>query len=249
MASPSELSGALQQIGLAEKEAAIYLVLLSLETATAYQIAQRCRVKKPTVYVVLEDLREKGLVLKVPHAKKALYSPVDLGEYLHEQERKLAAARSALPALRALGSGPPSGVYFFNGLRGIAQALDYKFDSMRGKTFHSFYSTSVADNKEIMRLYFTWDRKALAADISFKIIVPKEKGVYYKEILELARDNEQIETRVLPEHGFPPTTSIEIADDFVRIIDEKNEEATVIDNKQIARAMQQIFKIVWEKGI
>ena len=63
----------LGQIGLTDKQAKVYLALLSLESSTAYEIAQHCEVKKPTVYVILEELRQKGLVLKVPHAKKALF--------------------------------------------------------------------------------------------------------------------------------------------------------------------------------
>ena len=65
----------LEAIGLTEKESVVYVALLSLGTGTAYRIAEECSVKKPTVYVILEDLRKKGLVLKVPHAKKALFAP------------------------------------------------------------------------------------------------------------------------------------------------------------------------------
>src|SRR3989344_3477902 len=249
MRSLPKLASTLQQVGLAEKEAAVYLALLSIETATAYQIAQHCDVKKPTVYVILEDLRKKGLVLKVPHAKKALFAARNISEYLQEQENKIKAVREIVPKLYALGNANRSGVYFFNGLRGIQQAIDYKFDSMRGKTFYSFYSTAVADNKEVMRLYAMWDRKALKSGISFRVVVPREKGRYYRELSELAREYERIEIRTLSEHGFPPTTSIEIANDFVRIIDEEKEEATIIDNVQVANAMRQIFEIVWEKGV
>src|SRR3990167_7744709 len=99
----ADLAKNLEQIGLSPKEAQVYLALLSLESSTAYEIAQHCEVKKPTVYVILEDLRQKGLVLKVPHAKKALFAARDISEYLHEQRRKLGAVESIVPQLQALG--------------------------------------------------------------------------------------------------------------------------------------------------
>ena len=91
------LAQTLQQIGLEEKEAEVYLALLSLESSTAYQIAQHCEVKKPTVYVILEELRQKGLVLKVPHAKKALFAARNITEYLHEQRQKIKAVETIVP--------------------------------------------------------------------------------------------------------------------------------------------------------
>jgi len=245
-----ELTTTLRQVGLTEKEAVVYVALLSLETGTAYQIAQQCEVKKPTVYVILEDLRKKGLVLKIPHAKKALFSASDLGGYLREQENRLKTAQSIIPKLHALGSGPPSSVYFFNGLNGFIQALGFKFETMRGKTYHSFYSVLAGGSKEIKEAYSKWDRKAVAADVGFKIIMAKEGGgKYYKDIFDLAKAGEDIEIRLLEKYDYPPTTTIEIAEDFIRILDETREQATIIDNKQTADAMRQIFQVVWEKGV
>ena len=70
MAENPEIIDTLSHIGLSEKEVHVYVALAELESGTAYQIALACDVKKPTVYVILEDLRKKGLVLKIPHAKK-----------------------------------------------------------------------------------------------------------------------------------------------------------------------------------
>ncbi len=245
-----DLASTLQRIGLSEKEAVVYLALLSLETATAYQIALRCDVKKPTVYVILEDLRTKGLALKIPHAKKALFAARDIVEYLQEQENRIKSVRAVVPQLHALGGADRPGVYFFTGIRGIAEAMDYKFDSMRGKTFHSFYEDLRGAHEDIPRLFSAWDRKAVAADISFKIVMAeKSAGKYYKDSIKLSKETESIEIRFLKQYEFPSNVSIEVAEDFVRIMNEKNLHATIIDDKQLADAMRQIFNIVWEKRV
>src|SRR3989338_1581352 len=175
MALTGDFGKTLQQIGLKEKEAAVYLALLSLESSTAYQIAQHCDVKKPTVYVILEELLQKGLVLKIPHAKKALYAARDIGEFLEKQKRKLRAVEAIVPQLQALGGATGPSVYFFTGLRGIAEALEFKFDSMPGKKFHSFYGSLMSGNPEVMKIYNAWDKRAVASDMSFELIMSDDE--------------------------------------------------------------------------
>lgn len=248
MATSAGLLTTLKEVGLEEKEASVYLALLSLQTATAYEIAQHCDVKKPTVYVILEELRKKGLALKTPNAKKTLFAAIDPIEYVQEQERRVKATYAALPKLRALGQGSPSGVYVFNGLDGMKQAMDYKFESMRGKTFCSYYSKFAVENKEIKDIYAAWDKKALAAGISFRIITTKKEGDDVYEIFKSAKKSSNVHIQAV-ENFESPTASIEIADSFVRITDEKEAQVTIIDNKATADAMRQIFEIVWENGV
>ena len=52
----------LTEFGLSEKEAKVYLALLELEVATATEIAKNSNIKRSSTYVVLESLKEKGLV-------------------------------------------------------------------------------------------------------------------------------------------------------------------------------------------
>ena len=250
MATDQSLAQTLEQIGLKAKEAEVYLALLSLESSTAYQIAQHCEVKKPTVYVILEDLRQKGLVLKVPHAKKALFAARDISEYLHEQRRKLNAVETIVPQLQALGGAGRPNVYFFTGLRGCAEALEFKFSAMRGKTFHSFYGSLMGGNPDIMKLYSVWDKRALVNDMSFKLIMAEEaKNKYYKDIAELAEaEPESVKIQYLKNYLYPSNISVEIAEDFVRIDDATNLQVTIIDDKSTADAFRSIFDIVWEKG-
>lgn len=243
----ADLADKLSNIGLTSKEAQIYLALLTIGQGTAYQVAQHCEVKKPTVYVILEELRKKGLVLKVPHAKKALFAAADIGEYLHDKENKLSSVRSILPALHLLGQTPSPSVYSFSGIRGISQALDFKFDTMRSKTFSSFYSVYAAGNPEVLSLYREWDAKALSGDIGFKIITSREKRGYYRELQELQALSERVQVKVLENYDFPTTVSIETAESFVRIVDEQNVQATIVDNTTTAAAMRQIFELVWAK--
>ena len=246
MANISELRHELENIGLTGKESEIYLALLSLGTGTAYRIAEHCNVKKPTVYVTLEDLRKKGLVLKVPHAKKALFTARDITEYLSEQEMRIKSVQAIVPQLHSLG-GRKSEVLFFNGIHGITQACEHRYNDLPGKTLRCFFSSLEDVDEKVLRLYERWDRKALVDGISFEVIV--EEGNTTNDMVKLAKDNDNIKIKYLKNYTYPRTQSIEIAETFVRITNEQELQTTIIDDKQTAEAMRQIFQIVWEKGV
>lgn len=249
MAKPQEdLAKNLEQIGLTDKEAKVYLALLSLESSTAYEIAQHCDVKKPTVYVILEELRKKGLVLKVPHAKKALYAAKDIAEYLAEQRGKLNAVQAMIPRMMSMSSVSKPKVYFYSGIRGFAEAQDFKIDSMRGKTFHSFYGGSEDAQESVRTLFREWTPACVAKDISFQIVTPDTDIGDFPEFKQFAAEGKHIQVQRVADYSQVNHLSIEIAEAFVRITDSKNVVATVIDDKATAEALRSIFDIVWAKG-
>ena len=62
----------LEILGLSDKEARVYLALLELGTASAQTVSTKSYIKKPTTYLALEELRKKGLLTKLPKAKRVL---------------------------------------------------------------------------------------------------------------------------------------------------------------------------------
>lgn len=61
-----EIADVLQKIGLQQKESAVYLALLELGTADVSGIAKKAGIKRPTCYLVLDDLKNRGLVSGKP---------------------------------------------------------------------------------------------------------------------------------------------------------------------------------------
>jgi len=58
----TELFNQLKIFGLSDKETILYLTVLSNGPATASNLAKAASLKRPTVYVLLESLKQKGLV-------------------------------------------------------------------------------------------------------------------------------------------------------------------------------------------
>ncbi|MDR3642755.1 MAG: helix-turn-helix domain-containing protein [Candidatus Doudnabacteria bacterium] len=97
-----EILDTLKQAGLNEKQAAVYMALLELGTATVHPIATKAQVKRPTTYLILEDLQARGLVSVVPRARKVLYTAESPEKIVSDLGRKQDLVKRYLPQLLAL---------------------------------------------------------------------------------------------------------------------------------------------------
>lgn len=121
----------LQKIGLNEKEASVYLALLELGTATVHPIATKAGIKRPTTYLILDQLQQKGIVSIIPRAKKALYtaeSPEKLASDLRKKEELLKFSMPNLLALYNVKKEKPQ-VQLFEGKEGVRQVYNKIFET------------------------------------------------------------------------------------------------------------------------
>jgi sugar-specific transcriptional regulator TrmB len=92
----------LVELGLSEKKAKLYLALLQLGTANVALIAEKAQVKRPTAYVLLEEMLTEQLVTELATARDRYFSPLK-PELLRERlVTKLNQLETALPQLNNL---------------------------------------------------------------------------------------------------------------------------------------------------
>lgn len=99
----------IQEFGLSDKEAKVYMSLLELGQATAQQLSLRSGVNRATVYVMLESLMKRGLASTVDKDGKTLFNieePYSLLKHLEdersEMEEKIVLARKLVPELQMI---------------------------------------------------------------------------------------------------------------------------------------------------
>ena len=81
----------LQKIGLSEKDSEVYLACLELGTQPASVIARKAGLKRPTTYLILEELLKKGLVSEYTGSNVKFFtavSPDYLLNYIEKQRRE-----------------------------------------------------------------------------------------------------------------------------------------------------------------
>ena len=84
----------LNMLGLNGRQAKVYLTLLQLGSATAIEIAKAAKYKHPTVYDVLDALKEKRLVTETLSNGKKLFcaeDPETFQQLQQERQRTLDA--------------------------------------------------------------------------------------------------------------------------------------------------------------
>ncbi|MCX5681043.1 MAG: hypothetical protein NT079_01965, partial [Candidatus Omnitrophica bacterium] len=107
----------LEQCGLTKKEADFYIAALSLGTASITSITKKAEVKRPTAYLVIEELLKKNLLVSVPQGKKVFYKaehPEKFIKKIEENRRKIEEILPELASLYSINTKEPK-IRFYEG--------------------------------------------------------------------------------------------------------------------------------------
>lgn len=234
----------LLNLGLSDKEARIYVALLQLGRGSAYAVADKAGLKKPTTYVILGELMQKGLVLKVPRMRKQLFVAKPPEEFFALAEERLSMAKKVLPELMAMAFGktPKVRSFFYEGLDGVRHALWYHLNEMKGKQFVGFYASSHEAADGFEELSLEWNDELRKKEITIRGIVPDHPSLAKWR----NRDKDYGHSiKVVPYDRYSAINSIDVGDTFVRVISFRDLQAVIIENPDVARTVRQIFEMVW----
>jgi len=127
-----DITSQLTQIGLSTQQAKIYLACLQLGKASVLNIARFSELKRPSVYLILDDLQQRGLVTKTQQQGKTIYvaeSPTTLVKQLDQQR---GIAEDILPTLQALYNTDPEKphIKIAEGITGVRAVYNTIFDHL-----------------------------------------------------------------------------------------------------------------------
>jgi len=236
----------LSNAGLHEKEARVYIALLQLGRGSAYAVADRSGLKKPTAYVILGELIKKGLVMRVPREKKQLFIAKPPEEFFAMAEERLRLARKALPELITMAESQTVKVrtLFYEGINGVKDSLYYRKDEMKGKDMTGFYATAEDATPELMEIFDPYPENLKKAGIGMKVITPEHEST--KQFLNKNNPNYS-DIKVVSPSLYSGKVSLEVGDTFVRVILFKQLQSVIIESPELADSVRQIFNIVWSK--
>lgn len=245
----SMLEKYLEELGLSDKEAAVYLALLQFDNASPAQIAEKTKLNRSTVYVILESLEKKGLASETDVGKTVHYqaaAPERLETYVEQQQLKLEELgkrlKDIIPQIKSVGreSGERPVVKFLDGKdAAVKNYLDF---------FESFDEKGTA--------YFLFNR-----DLIDEIFTPKEieavqkirpkkeivgKSIYVSSKTTLP-SNELTERKKVEKNEYPITCDMSIYKDRVQIITLGKSVSTIhIKSKDVADTLKSLFRLAFE---
>jgi sugar-specific transcriptional regulator TrmB len=239
----NKLVDSLISLGLTEKQARLYITLYELGEATAYEIAKKSGLKRPTVYVIMEELRKRGLALIIPHPKKQVFIAKDPHEFIGECQSKVSRDAKDIFTMLPKLSRPDSKTIVFKGEGALAQGLSFGLHSIKDKKLYAFYA-GIGKKTTVTNEYTEHFEELYKLGFKVKSIVPSNS------LDEKFREEDVthgFETKRISSDLFSPSVSVEICGSIVKSIFHKKKEVVVIEDKELADFYIQLFEIVWLK--
>ena len=239
----------LQKIGLSDKEAKVYLAVLSFGKSSVQTIAAKAGVNRATTYSVLGTLKEKGLCSTFQKVKKTFYvvsSPEYLKEIFEikkvEIEEKQKALEIMLPELSAIYMNQKQDpvIRYFEGKQGMLNCVkELSSKSNDVEPLRMIY------NKDLLDQTFTAEEREKYRKIRLGNRV-RSKVLYTNQAGELPETPDGQRRRISSDK-FPITCDIGMRGDKVRSASlGKRLSAVLITDKEIVNTLKSLFDLAWE---
>lgn len=242
------LENEIKKLGLSDKEAKVYLGILELSQAPATEIAAHSGINRATTYIILEELRKKGLISTFEKSKKTIFAaePPERLSNLFELEKKrleenFSDLKKIIPDLEKLYEvrGERPKVRFFEGKEGIASIREdilktktnYFYEFLPLDEIRRFFSPKSGNHQEKMM-------KKLSKVLR-KTIYTTKKGKIFPE-----KSGKQDFNKFLSGEKF--ATEIAIYGKKAAFVAYKTKPiGIIIEDETISDTMKIIFELIW----
>lgn len=242
----------LQQFGLSDKEAAIYLASLQLGSATVQDISKKSDLNRSTVHILINRLRKKGFLGTTRNKNKRLIfaeSPEKLKEIVDQEkfqvEMKEMSLTGLLPILENFNphqQGKPK-VSFYEGERGFFDLCERSLQKAKDEMF---FISSMRDFYDVTTQKY---------DDEHYIPTRVKKGIKIYALLFRNKRTEWMkkvqkdylrEVRFLPEKYRFKSSIFIYGDEFSLCSSKMPFLGVVVQSEELTHTMLQMFKLMWD---
>jgi len=236
-----ELTAVLQHLGLNEKQAKVYLALLQMGKGSVPAISIKAGTKRPTTYLLLEELRMKGLAMLLPRNKKVLYTANSPQQLLEEQREKEEMISQNMPELMAIFNAQKEKpkMTYYQGEDSVIKLYDKIFKEREILFYGSIGSISPNVYRQIEKYFPRIEKEKLAVR---EILQADEKSIRFAK--ETTSETHKI--KLIGEQYKLPTDNM-IFGNKVAIITYKDEPmAIVIESSDVVETYKSMFNMLWD---
>ena len=238
-----EIGQVLEQSGLNQKQANVYLAVLELGTASVQAIARKAELKRPTTYLILDELEAKGLVGIVPQ-KKALYTAESPERLISDLTKKQELLKRFLPDLLALHNSKKEKpkVQLFQGKEGVEEAYQIALKS----SVIDIFCTMTDVNKYYPELPKELKRRAHAGQIKVRELITRNPADIAH--VEWIGNTNNYENRFTPPGMKFLTDNFMFDNSVVFVSYQPYLFAVLITSEGIATTIKTIFELAWQSA-
>lgn len=231
----------LEEAGLTQTEAKIYLILLEQGSSLAGSISRNTGIHRRSVYDAIERLVEKGLVSYIKTNNRKYFEAADpsrLIEIIKEKEEKITQILPELNNLKDRGQEKKETLFF----RG-KQSLKTVFDDQIQNNEEILILGDNVDVNNILKFYFPhFDRARKQKNIPIRMIITDEM----KDNSELAKiPLAQIKYVKKPSGK---TSFYMYGSNCSIVVWEDEPKAILIREKAISQSLKDYFEILWRQA-
>lgn len=246
----TELAARLEKLGLADKEARVYVAALFLGPSSVQKIATHADVNRATAYVILDQLADYGLVSQSQERNKTVFvaePPEALEALFVRQQQEIEARKQELQGLlpdlqmsaRGANKADAPVVRFYKGMDGIININGQMLKKARpDSTLYAF-----ANYDEVMRLFpeepETTPVSRLKKNIGTRLMYSGKPEI--KSNPKLLRETKHLKT--------PIAADIMLYEDKAVLQsypqDPHDTVGIIIESPEILLALRHLFELAW----
>ncbi|MCR4277971.1 MAG: hypothetical protein NUV80_06865 [Candidatus Berkelbacteria bacterium] len=237
-----------ENLGLTDKEAAVYTAVLELGSSTIQPIAKRAGVKRTSIYYFIDHLVELGLIEQLKIRGRMHYKARPPEQMLSLQKQRLEEIKNALPGFQSIfnqSTRKPRMSYY----EGPEQMKNIMLEELRHKEIRFIWPI-----KEIVEMIggpdFMADlvRQIKKRGIRVKTLrFPEQEVAYEGSTSNEAEDWREI--RYAPAGTtFPLAIGIYDQDTVAFLSSRKEGFGILIESTELAQGMTILFEMFWAKA-
>lgn len=241
-----DIKTGLNELGLSDKEAEVYLAMLELGPSSVQDIAKRAGVNRSTTYVMIEGLKKHGLVSTFEKGKKVVFSaenPEKLMSIVSEHMGLLEAKRDrlsqTLPRLMAI----------FNAMEDKPRVRFFEGDA----GLETIREEIVASKEPIWELYAVDEMLMDLVNVEPERRIERTKVLHGRSLICIKPgfkvpffDIKGFEVREVDYNRLPFTGDLAIVGSRVYILSYRTRSlGVIIDSADIAEVMKALFEMAW----
>lgn len=241
-----DVNAILEEVGLSEKEAIIYLSLLRLGESTASRVSEISDLNRITTYVVLKSLKEKGFCSVYDKNKVQYFKPAKPENILAILDEKKNKVNLILPLLkkeeRKIQEKPE--ISLFEGKKGMTSMFDTILkDAENNKEVHTYGNFGITE-KVIEYQSLHWRKTRLLKKIKLKAVVDYSDEDFTREKKWRSLSEIRFNKKLKKINSYTL-----ISENFVAYLTFSGELVGVlIKNKDVADKERLNFEILWEQA-
>ncbi len=247
-----EITGKIKQLGLTEKEVAVYLAALEVGEGTITEITKAAKQKRPTVYLSLDRLEMLGLVARIVRGKKKLWSAVHPKRLKELADFRAKQIEDALPYLLALykENKEKPVVRMLEGAEGVKTAYLEAYSHLNNKEEGLWFGniTFMIDHfPELLREYNHLLRKIRDPHIRELIFGGEKSKLWVEDMKKRASKNHYVRYSGIGE-GFGTTDQLIVGDKIMSFSLGKEVFVVITESRELAKTQRGFFERVWKES-